>query len=184
MQSEIKAPSITDEVLVQVRVPVQLADRIKDRAHQTGMATSHWVRDAIVRLLDAPELRAWSIEASEVGKDTPALRNLEFGRKNPHYFLVVRDFAGDGLCVEVRGGPAQGRPATEPLSHDVFRAVYGRSLRGQHLFIRGAGFWVVEHVFDVTDRPLVAFLRFEQDPPFDREVNPTRSVRSRHPRRQ
>lgn len=156
-----------NDVLVQIRVPPALAERIRYRAQQSGMAASHWVREVLVRTLDAPELRAWSVGAKDVGHETPVLRNWEFGRTNPHYLFVVRDFAGDRLCVEVRGGPGQGRPATEPLTLDSFRAIYGESLSGQHVYIRGAGFWLVERVFDVPDRPFVAFLKFEDEPPFD-----------------
>jgi hypothetical protein len=174
-------PSPSDvekEILIQVRVPVVVADKIRARAQQTGMATSHWVRDVVVRALEAPELPAWSIDEEDVGKDSPVLRNWEFGRTNPHYLLIVRDFAGDRLCAEIRGGPAQGRPATEPLSLDSFRAIYRDSIRGRHLYIRGGGFWWVERVFDVANRPLVAFLKFEADPPFDAQGRSTRAIRS------
>jgi hypothetical protein len=155
-----------DEVLIQVRVPRAFAEAIRVRTQQTGMAVSHWVRDLIARTLSQPELLAWCIDREDMGKDTPWLRDMEYGNKHPHYLLVVRNFAGELLWVEMRKGPGQGEPATETLSLATLRAISGRDFRKQILYVRGSGYWSIEHVFDVANQPGVFFLKFAGDPPF------------------
>ncbi|MFP2960568.1 hypothetical protein ACLEPN_22790 [Myxococcus sp. 1LA] len=166
-----------DEVLIQIRVPRTFAEAIRMRTQQTGMAVSHWVRDLIHRTLSQPELLAWIVSQDEVGKDSDWIRTLEFGDMNPHYLLVVRHFGGDLLGVEMRKGPGQGRPATEPLSLTSLRAMSHSLIRKATLYIRGSGFWSIEQIFDVANQPGLFFLKFVEAPPFA-EVGAEREKRS------
>jgi len=155
------------EVLIQMRIPRVLADEVRTRAQLTGTPVNQWVRELIQRNLAQPELPAWSIAADQVGKDTALVRNFETGTISPHYLFVVREFAGDHLCVEVKGGPSQGKPPTEALTLRAFRARY-ENIRREPIFIRGSGFWSVHHIIGLgSELPFLLVLSFISDVPFD-----------------
>lgn len=154
-----------DEVLIQFRVPRPIAEQIRQRAAEIGAPVTQWIREAIARDLAKPELSAWFVDDSEL-RDNARLRTFEHGSMNPHLQLVVLNWAGNFLGVNARGGPAQGRPPTSLLSLSDLKAIFGRDVLADRVYVRGSGLWRVAHAFDVSKQPAHLQLEFEDRPSF------------------